>query len=133
MHSGQPVGPSIHNHRPQSGQATSHHRMMETDMEETLASGGITGLLTMAMLLAMRVYEARKAKANGGSTYDNIKQNQGTLRVLEERNQRVEQDVAELREKQKTMHRDLCEFREEFREFLAFQRGVEHAKRIKKD
>ena len=47
-------------------------------MEETLASGGITGLLTMAMLLAMRVYEARKAKANGGSTYDNIKQNPAT-------------------------------------------------------
>tara|TARA_R100001440_G_scaffold62524_1_gene82550 strand:+ start:1741 stop:2061 length:321 start_codon:yes stop_codon:yes gene_type:complete len=106
---------------------------METDMEETLASGGITGLLTMAMLLAMRVYEARKAKANGGSTYDNIKQNQGTLRILEERNQRVEQDVAELREKQKTMHRDLCEFREEFREFLAFQRGIEHAKRQRQD
>ena len=102
-------------------------------MEETLASGGITGLLTMAMLLAMRVYEARKAKANGGSTYDNIKQNQGTLRVLEERNQRVEQDVAELREKQKTMHRDLCEFREEFRELLAFQKGVEHATRQRQD
>ena len=65
-------------------------------MEESLASGGITGAITMAMLLAMRVYESRKAKANGGSTYDNIKQNQGTLRILEERNQRVEQDVAEL-------------------------------------
>ena len=102
-------------------------------MEESLASGGITGAITMAMLLAMRIYESRKAKANGGSTYDNIKQNQGTLRVLEERNQRVEQDVAELRDKTKNMHRDLCEFREEFREFLAFQRGIEHAKRQGKD
>lgn len=102
-------------------------------MEESLASGGITGAITMAMLLAMRVYESRKAKANGGTTYENVRQNGTSLKLLEERNQRVEQDLAELREKQKTMHRDVCEFREEFREFLAFQRGIEHAKRSKEN
>jgi len=102
-------------------------------MEETLASGGITGAITMAMILAMRVYESRKAKANGGTVYDNVKSTGNRITIVEEKINRMESDIGELRDKMARTHRDVCEFREEFREFLAFQREMEHAKRQGKD
>ena len=102
-------------------------------MEESLASGGVTGLLTMSLLWAMRFYETRKAKANGGTVYDNVKSTGNRITIVEEKINRMESDIGELRDKMARTHRDVCEFREEFREFLAFQRGIEHAKRSQQD
>jgi len=102
---------------------------MSRKMEESLASGGITGVLTMSLLWAMRVYETRKAKANGGTVYDNVKSAGNRIAVVEEKINRMESDISEMRDKMARTHRDLCSFREDFRGYIAFQKGMEHAKR----
>jgi len=98
-------------------------------VEESLASGGVTGLLTMSLLWAMRVYETRKAKQNGGTVYDNVKNTGNRIAVVEEKINRMESDISEMRDKMARTHRDLCSFREDFRGYIAFQKGMEHAKR----
>ena len=107
-------------------------------MEDTLASGGITGLLTMSLLWAFRFYENRKAKANGGTVYDNVKVVHNELRdtgtrvsVIEEKVSRIESDISDLNIKMKDTHRDLMEFQQKFMEYLKFQEGIEHARRHK--
>jgi predicted nucleic acid-binding Zn-ribbon protein len=107
--------------------------MMSRKMEESLASGGITGVLTMSLLWAMRVYETRKAKANGGTVYDNVKNTGNRIAVVEEKINRMESDISEMRDKMARTHRDLCSFREDFHKYIAFQKGMEHAKRQGKD
>jgi len=102
-------------------------------VEESLASGGITGVLTMSLLWAMRVYETRKAKQNGGTVYDNVKSTGNRIAVVEEKINRMESDISEMRDKMARTHRDICSFREDFHKYIAFQKGMEHAKRNKQD
>jgi len=105
-------------------------------VEESLASGGVTGLLTMMLIAVLRFWDSQQTKralaaekANGGTIHDNLKDNSKHISVIEEKVHRMETDVNELKKKMNENHRDLCEFREEFREFLAYQRGKEHGQR----
>jgi len=41
----------------------------------------------------------------------------------------MESDISEMRDKMARTHRDLCSFREDFHKYIAFQKGMEHAKR----
>ena len=56
-------------------------------------------------------FKQHKEKNNGGSTYSRIT-------ILENKVGELQEEVAHVNEKLVKTHRDLCEFREEFRIYL---------------
>ena len=75
-----------------------------------LQSGGTAGLIAAIWGVATAIKQ-HKEKNNGGSTYSRIT-------ILENKVGELQEEAAHLREKLGKTHRDLCEFREEFRIYL---------------
>ena len=81
-------------------------------MEDALIqSGGTAGLIAAIWGVAAAI-KNHKAKANGGTTYTRIT-------ILENKVGELQEEIESLRDKLGKTHRDLCEFREEFRIYLA--------------
>ena len=91
-------------------------------MEEALVQGGTTGALITALYAIVAAIKQHKAKSNGGTTYDR-------LRLCEHKLQELTEDVSEMRDKLKAMHRDVCEFREDVRVWIGRQEAKDEVRR----
>ena len=80
-------------------------------MEDALLqSGGTAGLIAAIWGVAAAI-KTHKQKNNGGSTYSRIT-------ILENKVSELQEELKAVQEKLVKTHRDVCEFREEFRIFL---------------
>ena len=83
-------------------------------MEDALIqSGGTAGLIAAIWGVAAAIKQ-HKEKNNGGSTYTRIT-------ILENKVSELQEELKAANEKLVKTHRDVCEFREEFRIFLTRQ------------
>ena len=91
-------------------------------MEDALIqSGGTAGLIAARWGIAAAI-KTHKEKNNGGSTYSRIT-------ILENKVGELQEELTTANEKLVKTHRDLCEFREEFRIFLTRQETREEMRR----
>ena len=93
-----------------------------TDVEDALLqSGGTAGLIAAIWGVAAAIKQ-HKEKNNGGSTYTRIT-------ILENRVGELQEELTQANDKLVKCHRDLCEFREEFRIFLTRSETREEMRR----
>jgi hypothetical protein len=93
-----------------------------TNVEDALIqSGGTAGLIAAIWGVAAAIKQ-HKEKNNGGSTYSRIT-------ILENKVGELQEELTQANEKLVKCHRDLCEFREEFRIFLTRQETREEMRR----
>jgi len=106
--------PSRHRHRQSQRQVT--------DVEDALLqSGGTAGLIAAIWGVAAAIKQ-HKEKNNGGSTYTRIT-------ILENKVGELQEELTQANDKLVKCHRDLCEFREEFRIFLTRSETREEMRR----
>ena len=92
------------------------------NMEDALIqSGGTAGLIAAIWGVAAAIKQ-HKEKNNGGSTYSRIT-------ILENKVGELQEELTQANDKLIKTHRDLCEFREEFRIFLTRQETREEMRR----
>ena len=80
-------------------------------MEDALLQSGGTAGLIAAIWGGAAAIKTHKEKNNGGSTYSRIT-------ILENKVGELQEELTQANDKLVKCHRDLCEFREEFRIFL---------------
>ena len=91
-------------------------------MEDALLqSGGTAGLIAAIWGVAAAI-KTHKEKNNGRSTYSRIT-------ILENKVSELQEELKAVQEKLVKTHRDVCEFREEFRIFLTRQETREEMRR----
>ncbi len=91
-------------------------------MEDALIQSGGTAGLIGALYAVVHAIKSHKEKNNGGSTYSRIT-------ILENKVGELQEELTTANEKLVKTHRDLCEFREEFRIFLTRQETREEMRR----
>ena len=91
-------------------------------MEDALIQSGTTGGMIAALWALVAAVKQHKAKSNGGTAYDR-------LRLCEHKLQELTEDVSEMRDKLKAMHRDVCEFREDVRVWIGRQEAKDEVRR----
>ena len=91
-------------------------------MEDALLQSGGTAGLIAALYAIVAAIKQHKAKSNGGTAYDR-------LRLCEHKLEELTADVSEMRDKLKVLHRDVCEFREQVRVFIARQEAKDEVRR----
>ena len=79
-------------------------------MEDALIQSGGTAGLIGALYAVVHAIKSHKEKNNGGSTYTRIA-------LLENKVSELQEELKLANEKLVKTHRDVCEFREEFRLF----------------
>jgi hypothetical protein len=93
-----------------------------TDVEDALIQSGGTAGLIGAIYALIQAVKQHKEKNNGGSTYTRIT-------ILENKVGELQEELTQANEKLVKCHRDLCEFREEFRIFLTRSETREEMRR----
>ena len=91
-------------------------------MEDALLQSGGTAGLIAAIWGVVAAIKQHKEKNNGGSTYTRIT-------ILENKVGELQEEITQINDKLVKTHRDLCEFREEFRIFLTRQETREEMRR----
>ena len=91
-------------------------------MEDALIQSGTTGGIIAALWALVAAVKQHKAKSNGGTAYDR-------LRLCEHKLEELTADVSEMRDKLKVLHRDVCEFREQVRVFIARSEARDEVRR----
>ena len=91
-------------------------------MEDALIQSGGTAGLIGALYAVVHAIKSHKEKNNGGSTYTRIT-------ILENKVSELQEELKSANDKLVKTHRDVCEFREEFRIFLTRQETREEMRR----
>ena len=93
-----------------------------SDVEDALIQSGGTAGLIAAIWGVAKAIQSHKEKNNGGSTYTRIT-------ILENKVSELQEELKAANDKLVKTHRDVCEFREEFRIFLTRQETREEMRR----